>query len=175
MARSGLVVAVLMVLVAWAESPARAGPGLFEPVDPPVPAPTVALTDLEGRRVTLEDFAGKVVLVNLWATWCPPCVAEMPQLDQMAEAMAEDVRVVAVSMDRNAKLVTDFLARQPVDHITVLHDPKQALGRALEARGLPTSVVLTPDGQVVGRLEGMANWASPWVRGWLLEQGDSSE
>jgi thiol-disulfide isomerase/thioredoxin len=144
-------------------TPARDRLADFTVIDPAQPAPQTAFTDESGRSLTLADFRGRAVLLNLWATWCAPCVEEMPALDRLqARLGGPDFAVVALSQDRQgAAVVKPFFADKALTHLTVYLDPKGALGSDLAVRGLPTSVLIDRQGRIVGRLEGPAAWDSP--------------
>lgn len=134
--------------------------GEFIPVAPPQPAPAVSFTKTDGMPVKLADFAGEATVVNLWATWCQPCLKEMPSLDRLQAAMAGKLRVVAISEDRGgAKLVNPFTAALKLK-LSYYLDPDASVGHAFEVRGLPTSIVLDREGRVVGKVEGPAEWDS---------------
>jgi thiol-disulfide isomerase/thioredoxin len=133
--------------------------GKFTPVSPPLPAPGAAYRARDGAAKSLRDLAGHWVLVNLWATWCGPCIKEMPSLDRMQAKLGSALDVVAVSEDRNgAKAVDPFLAKLPVKNLTVGLDPTNALTAALHVEGLPTSLLIDPKGDIVAKLEGGAAW-----------------
>jgi thiol-disulfide isomerase/thioredoxin len=126
----------------------------------PSPAPEVGFT-LDGKPMSLADFKGRVVLVNFWATWCGPCVAEMPALDRLqAQLGGEDFAVVTLSEDRNPAVIAPFYETHGLDHLKRYHDPSGAVSRAFGIRGLPTSVLIDRQGREVGRLEGPAEWDS---------------
>jgi len=131
--------------------------------DPPVPAPSAAFQTLDGDAASLGDFKGKVVLVNFWATWCAPCVAEMPALERLHQALVDEgFAVLAISEDRGgAATVNPFLARLDLQFLPVYLDPKAALGRAFALKGLPTSFLIGRDGNVIAGLVGPAEWDSP--------------
>ena len=167
-ARSGFASfgTALFVLLVALSPPAAADAdkirlGEFIPVSPPQPAPQVAFTDAEGRPASLADFAGAPTLVNLWATWCQPCLREMPSLERLQAKLAGRLTVAAVSQDRaGARLVNPFVAEQKLQGLKIYLDPKGDVARAFEVRGLPTSIVLDRGGQVVGKVEGPAEWDS---------------
>jgi thiol-disulfide isomerase/thioredoxin len=127
------------------------------------PAPAVTFTDAEGQERSLSDFAGEGLVVNLWATWCPPCVAEMPSLDRLqAMLRAERVRVLALSSDRGGRAVVEaFYRRTGVRELGVWLDPRGAAARGMGVRGLPTTVIIDRDGYETARLEGEAEWDAP--------------
>jgi thiol-disulfide isomerase/thioredoxin len=166
---AGLVVLLLTPNLTQAEEggadvPDRAKLGQFVPSAQPVPAPIIALTDVSGNTVDLSDFKGKLVLVNLWATWCEPCLREMPSLERLRSQLGERIAVLGVSEDRGGgKAVEPFIAKLGLTSIKIYIDPKSAVGRAFEVRGLPTSLLIDRDGKLVGRVEGAAEWDSPKI------------
>ncbi len=125
--------------------------------------PDLVFTDAAGRPKTMADFAGRGVVINLWATWCPPCVAEMPALDRLAAALArENIDILPLSSDRGgAPVVQAFYERTQVRNLGVWLDPRGAAARALGARGLPTTVIVDRGGRERARLEGDAAWDAP--------------
>ncbi len=143
------------------ESSTSATLGQFSPAAALLPAPEIALTDLEGKPASLAGFRGKPAVVNLWATWCQPCLREMPSLERLQQKLAGRLTVAAVSQDRSGeKAVTPFLARLGLDEVKIYLDPKSEVGKAFGVRGLPTSIVLDAEGREVGRVEGAAEWDS---------------
>ena len=158
---------LLAAAVAMAAEP-DVKPGEFIPASPPQPAPEVSFTDLSGNGVTLGDFKGKLVLLNLWATWCQPCLKEMPSLEKLQESQGDKLIVAAVSEDRGGKeLVEPFVAKLGLAKVKIYLDPKSTVGHAVEARGLPTTLVIDGKGFVVGRVEGAAEWDSDKMAGVL--------
>lgn len=125
--------------------------------------PPITFTDAEGKPHTAADFAGKGLVINLWATWCPPCVAEMPALDRMAAALAqEEILVLPLSSDRGGTpVVQSFYERVRLQTLRIWLDPRGAAARALGARGLPTTVIVDRSGREAARLEGDAAWDTP--------------
>nr|WP_314073922.1 TlpA disulfide reductase family protein [uncultured Roseococcus sp.] len=140
---------------------ASAGPERLREATRPLPALT--FLDAEGRERTVADFAGQGLVLNLWATWCPPCVAEMPSLERLAAALAaEKVAVLPLSSDRGGQAVVEtFYRRVGLTGLGVWMDPRGAAARALGARGLPTTVIVDRSGQERARLEGDAAWDRP--------------
>jgi len=137
--------------------------------DPAVPAPSVAFEALDGGETSLADFKGQVVLVNFWATWCAPCVREMPDLERLHLALAEEgFAVLAVSQDRaGAVAVAPFLARLGLQRLPVYLDPRGNLARAFAIKGLPTTFVIDRQGRVVAGLVGPADWDTPEARAFM--------
>jgi thiol-disulfide isomerase/thioredoxin len=136
--------------------------GRFIPASPPRAAPPVNFTDLTGQRVTLSDFAGKVVLVNLWATWCAPCRREMPSLEKLQTRFGDKLAILAISEDIGGKkVVAPFIKKLGLRLVKIYLDPKSRVGQGFNVDGLPTSIVIDRQGRVVGRIEGEADWTSP--------------
>lgn len=146
----------------------RASLALLEFIPDPPPMPDTAFSDVNGAPVSLKDFRGKTVLVNLWATWCAPCVKEMPTLAELQRTYAnEDFVVVAISVDKDD--TRDAAVAQLADlggsALTFYHEPSLNITYDLKARGFPTSILYGPDGIEVARLAGEADWASPEAKG----------
>jgi thiol-disulfide isomerase/thioredoxin len=131
----------------------------FIPTNPPRPAPEIAFADGAGKELTLADFRGRIVLVNLWATWCEPCIREMPSLDRLSAALPDqDLAIVLVSQDRGGdKIVAPFFEKLALGLKTYL-DPKSTVGHAFAVRGLPTSILIDREGRELGRVEGALAW-----------------
>jgi len=171
MIRWSRTAAVLLLLVlAGAETAAENGAvsgerprlGEFIPSSPPVPAPTISLVDLAGNTVSLSEFAGRLVLINLWATWCEPCLREMPSLERLQSRLGDQITVVAISEDRGGgKTVEPFINKLGLKSFKTYLDPKSDAGRAFKVAGLPTSFLIDREGRVLGRIEGAAEWDSP--------------
>jgi thiol-disulfide isomerase/thioredoxin len=133
----------------------------FAPSEPK-PAPELSFQDAGGNALSLDDFHGQVVVLNLWATWCAPCRREMPSLDRLqAKYAGQGLQVVALSIDRGELAqIEAFYAEVGIQHLAIYRDPKAAVSRALGAFGLPTTVVFDQQGREVGRLLGPAEWDS---------------
>ena len=121
-------------------------------------APAVVFADPAGKPVTLAAFRGKPVLVNLWATWCAPCIAELPTLDRLAASGG--VRVLAVSQDLKPETVAPFLAQRKLAAIQPYTDREMAVSLALGAN-LPTTILYDAKGREVWRVTGAFEWDSP--------------
>lgn len=136
--------------------------GQFVPASPPRPAPHVSFADAAGETVNLSDFAGKVVVLNLWATWCAPCRREMPSLERLQTRFGDKITILAISEDIGGnKVVAPFIAKFGLKTIKTYLDPKNTVGQAFKVDGLPTSLLIDRQGRVLGRVEGEARWDSP--------------
>jgi len=156
------VALLLAVMAAVAAGQDEFKAGEFIPLAPLQPAPEVAFTDMAGNPAALADFKGKLLLVNLWATWCQPCLREMPSLERLQASQGDQLIVAAISEDRGgAKVVEPFVAKLGLDRVKVYLDPKSEVGHAFAVRGLPTTAVIDADGKLVGRVEGAAEWDMP--------------
>lgn len=128
----------------------------------PEAVPNTVFLDATGKERTLKDWQGKVVLLNLWATWCAPCRKEMPSLDRLqAELGSDTFEVVAVSVDKTGiEGAKKFLEQIKVSKLGVFADPNIKLGTELKAIGMPATVLIDRQGREVGRLVGPAEWDS---------------
>jgi len=109
----------------------------------------------------LADYHGKVILLNVWATWCPPCVAEMPSLDALEAQMGgEGFAVIPISLDRRASDIPAFYEDAGIKHLPAWHDASFGLNGALELPGLPTSIFYDRSGHEIARIAGEADWDS---------------
>jgi len=129
----------------------------------PVSLPEIALERREGGMVTLNDYAGRIVVLNFWATWCAPCREEMPSLAELNRTFGgEDFAVVTVAAGPNPPQALErFLTEYGVSDLPVLLDPRMELSREVGVLGLPVTLILDRDGTEAARLIGDADWASP--------------
>lgn len=127
------------------------------------PAPEATFTVDDGEPARLADYAGAGVVLNFWATWCAPCIEEMPALDRLSAATDPDaLRVLALSADRGgAAVVRRFYARKSLAALPVALDEKSRLAQEYAVRGLPTTILLDADGLEAGRVVGVAEWDHP--------------
>lgn len=124
--------------------------------------PQAALLTLDDQPASLSDYAGKWVVVNFWATWCPPCRKEMPGLDRLQAEMGDRLSVVTVATGRNpVPAIRKFWDEAGIENLPVLRDPGSELARGMGVMGLPVTVILNPEGQEIGRLMGDAEWDAP--------------
>ncbi|HEY0164622.1 MAG TPA: TlpA disulfide reductase family protein [Sphingomicrobium sp.] len=127
------------------------------------PAPDTRFNNPDGGAISLAAFKGVPTLVNLWASWCAPCVKELPTLQKLEEAQAQDgqLGVIAVSQDMAPKASVDaFLAAKTISRFAAFHDPEMALSSALGAEVLPTSILFDAEGREVWRYVGDLDWTS---------------
>jgi len=145
-----------------------ANPGLpqFIPTTPPRPAPEVTVETRTGETVRLADLKGRPVLINFWATWCGPCVSEMPALDALAaERAGTPLQIMAVSEDRKGEsVVAPFVRKLGLTKLPIYLDPETKALAAFGSDALPTTVLIDRNGREIGRLMGAAAWDSAAAR-----------
>ena len=134
----------------------------FSFTEPPRPAPQTPFLAGDGTEITLGDFEGRVLLVNFWATWCAPCIRELPSLDKLQLKLgSEGLLILAVSQDRGgAKVAAPFLKKLDIYRLGLFLDSRMKLGRAFGVRALPWTILIGRDGKMVGQLPGYAEWDS---------------
>lgn len=159
------IAVVAVVAVAWANR------GRLTPVGPGTAAPAFEAHDLQRNPASLEDFRGDVVLLNVWATWCPPCREEMPSMQRLYESYeGRDFEVVAVSIDAREGKTDDF--GRPGGDIQafadslgltfpILHDPSGEIQDIYKMTGVPESFVIGRDGMIYKRVTGATEWDAP--------------
>ena len=125
-------------------------------------APDFTLPDLDGKMVRLSDQKGKVVFLNIWATWCPPCVEEMPSMEKLHQALKdEDFQILAVSIDKQgAEAVRPFMKQHKLN-FTALVDKEETTKSAYQTTGVPETFIIDRDGIIIEKVIGPRNWASP--------------
>lgn len=135
----------------------------FFELEKPVAAPDTPVVSKDEGPITLDRFRGKFVVLNFWATWCGPCIRELPSLSRLnAQFAGDDFAVVLISQDRGGFKQTDrFLKKLKIDIPDAFIDEKLKYSRAIGVRSLPTTILLGPDGNEVGRLTGSAEWDEP--------------
>ncbi len=124
--------------------------------------PALSFSDADGNTLDLGALDGQPVIVNLWATWCAPCVTEMPSLDNLASEMGDDLRVITISQDmRGAELVTPFFAKYEFANLEPWLDMQGTLDRALDNGGvLPLTILFDGEGREILRVKGGYHWDS---------------
>jgi thiol-disulfide isomerase/thioredoxin len=129
----------------------------------PKPVFDGAFAGPDGTETGFDAWPGKVVLMNFWATWCPPCLKEMPAIDRLSAAMEnEDFEVVVVSTDRGSPdKPTAWLAENGIETLELYHDARMQAARSAGLLGQPTTLILDRQGREIARYQGEAEWDSP--------------
>lgn len=134
------------------------------------PAPSTSFQRPDGTTASLADFRGAPVLVNLWATWCAPCVVEMPSLDRLAASRGDDLQVLALSQDFGGMAkVAPFFEQHAFQALEPYVDSNMAFMTELRLGTLPSTILYDAEGREVWRLTGIADWQGEEVDSWLLE------
>ena len=143
--------------------------GKFQPAKPGAGLPAASFVDADGFDQPLDGLRGEALVLNIWATWCAPCVEEMPALDRLAaQSMRIGVRVLPLSADREgASVVSRFYATNNVQHLPVALDKTARVARATGVGGLPTTLLYDKEGNEIGRVVGIAKWDAPEVADFL--------
>ena len=135
----------------------------FRWLNNPLALNNVPIHDNEGKQLALSRFAGKIVLLNLWASWCSPCVRELPALDRLQQRLGgEDFVVVAVSLDSDHELARKmFNERLAIEHLKLYFEPAEQLGRFFPVDVLPASFIIDRKGQAMGLMRSYVDWDDP--------------
>ena len=174
--KSGVVVLVLVALAAAVAGVWTVRKGTENKANPPIqgamrdftvsrdrpPSPAVKLIGADGKETTLAAYAGRIVVANFWATWCAPCIKEMPSLDRLRAKLGDDrAAVVAISEDiKGWPVIAPFVESHDLKNLPVLADPEGSAARGLGVTVLPTTVIIGRDGRMEGALVGAAEWDS---------------
>ncbi len=148
----------------------------FEWHDEPKELPDLAFATADDHTFTLADLRGRMVLINLWATWCAPCLREMPMLDKLAQATAgPGLALIALNQDRDGlEVAAPYWDDKGFTALTLYLDPGLATGRALKPAGLPLTVLIDREGREVARLTGIAAWDDPQVIAYFKALADQT-
>jgi len=140
----------------------------FSPLRVGQPAPGFTLPGLDGKMVSLSDYRGQVVLVNVWATWCPPCVDEMPSMEKLyRELKGENFEILAVSIDAlGEKAVAPFMKKYNLS-FPALMDPDGTIKALYQTTGVPESFIINQEGILIEKVIGPKDWATPPVVGFF--------
>ncbi|MGH9321170.1 MAG: peroxiredoxin family protein [Vicinamibacteria bacterium] len=127
------------------------------------PVPDFTLPDLEGKEHPLSDYRGKVVVLNFWATWCPPCIDEMPSLQRLHDALAaQGLAVVAISADERFSDIGAFVRKFELTFV-ILHDAGKKVSRKYQSFKYPETYIVDRDGRLKSKVVGPRDWSSPSV------------
>ena len=153
-------VAAMLLPSVPAQPPLSGDMRTFDLSLPPSQAPDISFSDLSGNILGLADFRGQVVLVNYWATWCAPCLRELPSLVRLKEKLSDaEFRLLAISIDREgSEKVAPFLADNELDGLPTYLDPSGRSAVALSVPGMPTTILIDRQGREVGRYTGATEW-----------------
>jgi len=156
--------AITTLLVVWS---LKQNSPFFEsanqaPVKVGLPAPDFTFPGLDGKKVSLSDYRGKVVFVNIWATWCPPCVEEMPSMQKLYQKLkGENFEILAVSIDsKGAKVVAPFMQKYKLT-FPALIDYMSTIKRIYKTTGVPESYIIDKDGILAKKVIGPLDWSRP--------------
>ena len=153
-----LMTRALLLAVLFAFSPFSWAVEALPAVDPVIVAPEINLVDLDGKEWSLADLKGRPVIINFWATWCPPCIGEMPSIERAWNAVKDEgIQVMAISYGEDQDLVEAFRERYPMS-FPVIADTTGNVVRQWPVKGLPTTVVLSPEGEIVYQVVGTREW-----------------
>ena len=154
-----LIFFLLLVFSPFSEAQ-QAGRGLTKLADTPQ-APEFVLRDLDGNQHRLSDYRGQVVIINFWATWCPPCREEMPSMQRAWESLKNDgIHMLAINVGEDEDTIFQFTANYPVD-FSLLMDSDSGVINQWPVRGLPTTFVVDPKGRISYRAIGGREWDDP--------------
>ena len=128
-------------------------------------APDFTITADNGRPVSLSNFGGKILVLNFWATWCPPCIEEMPALIELHHERP-DLAILAVSIDEDPEAYSRFITRRHVDLITV-RDPAQKAAQLYHTEGWPETYIIDRTGIIRRKIVGDPDWSNPEIRAFL--------
>jgi peroxiredoxin len=159
-----LAVAGLLVLFALNQKESFRKSFELKSLDVGRPAPNFEFPGLDGKIVSLSDYRGKVVLVNIWATWCPPCIDEMPSMEKLYnELQGENFKILAVSIDaQGLKAVAPFMKAYKLT-FPALIDSEGTIKNLYKATGVPESFIIDKQGILIKKIIGPLDWATPEV------------
>ena len=155
MMRQVTIQLMLLLLLSWSAS-AFAGQ-LLTPYKGPQPAPDFELVDVDGEKHRLSDYRGKPLIINFWATWCPPCREEMPSMNRAWRKVKDDIAMLAINVGEDEDTIFIFSADYPID-FPVLLDRSGAVIKQWPVKGLPTTFVLDREGNIRYTAVGAREW-----------------
>ena len=160
-----LLVAVLPMNICVAEQKADPSDYKLKRLAKPLPAPDFTLEDMDGKKHSLTEYRGKVVLINFWATWCPPCIREMPSLEQLHQNLKDQPFVLlAINQWEDEERVFEFMGQlETIPTFPILFDPQSEVSAAFGVQGLPSSFIIDSNGRIVFRAKGGRDFNHPQI------------
>ncbi|MCP4672476.1 MAG: TlpA family protein disulfide reductase [Desulfobacula sp.] len=149
---------VLVFFLPWLIFACGYGPTLLKTGDP---APDFSLVDRQGKTWTLSELKGEVVFINFWATWCPPCLKELPSMERLYTALPKDKFKMVAILNKDKITLADFVASQKGITIPILDDSKNIAGASYFLTGLPETFIIDKQGTLVEKFIGPAQWDAP--------------
>ena len=142
----------------------------YSPLETGLPAPNFTFAGLDGKLVSLSDYRGHIVLVNVWATWCPPCVDEMPSMERLyKELKGENFEILAVSIDAlGTKVVAPFMKKYNLS-FPALMDPGGTIKTLYQTTGVPESFIVNQEGILINKIIGPRDWVTPEIIGFFRD------
>lgn len=157
MTKISTAIVACLTLILWIPCSIAAGQSLT-PLNPPIAAPEFNLVDMNGKQHKLSDYRGKPVIVNFWATWCPPCREELPAMNRAwGEIKNQGIEMLAVNVGEDEDTIFSFMGDYPID-FTVLLDESGDIINEWPVKGVPTTFVVDPEGKLVYRAIGGREW-----------------
>jgi thiol-disulfide isomerase/thioredoxin len=135
----------------------------FRWLQKPIPLETVSIHNNAGQEISLSEFEGKIVLLNLWASWCPPCIRELPALDRLQQRLGDaEFVIVAVSLDKDPQVAREmFLEKLSITNLELYIEPAEQIGRFFPVDVLPANFIIDKNSQAIGMLRSYADWDAP--------------
>jgi peroxiredoxin len=165
-----LIVTIALIVVSLVQDDSSLESLKMSSIREGIPAPNFTFPGLDGKNTSLSDYKGKVVLVNIWATWCPPCVEEMPSMQKLYnEFNGKNFEILAVSIDAaGVDAVAPFMKKYKLS-FPALMDPKGTIKSKYGVTGVPESFIIDKQGILVGKIIGPRDWAAQEIFGFFQD------
>ncbi len=165
-----LIVTIALIVVSLVQDDSSLESVKMSSIGEGIPAPDFTFPGLDGKNTSLSDYKGKVVLVNIWATWCPPCVYEMPSMQKLYnEFNGKNFEILAVSIDAaGVDAVAPFMKKHKLS-FPALMDPKGTIKSMYRVTGIPESFIIDKQGILVGKIIGPRDWATQEIFGFFQD------
>lgn len=165
-----LIVTIALIVVSLVQDDSSLESVKMSSIGEGIPAPDFTFPGLDGKNTSLSDYKGKVVLVNIWATWCPPCVEEMPSMQKLYnEFNGKNFEILAVSIDAaGVDAVAPFMKKHKLS-FPALMDPKGTIKSMYRVTGIPESFIIDKQGILVGKIIGPRDWATQEIFGFFQD------